>query len=529
MNKRNIFVFLVCVLLTSSCKKFLEEYSRDLKYSETTDDLNKLMIGEAFLPNYNVTVYSQSTVTSLNDPQGLLAPWLHVMDDDSELSLADYVEPYEQTPRQMLGGFHNWAHNPNVNILNQTWEESFWRKVYKRVGALNAIIFQGENLASKNPEDLTLKRIRGEAFFMRAYYYFILQNIYGSPYRASTAASDLGVPLKVSEKIQDEYFSRNSNEAVYKQVIADLEQAARLLEGYNPSTKVRVGIAAVKALQSRVYLYTEQYDKVLEITNNYDNLGYSLIDLNTYAANTNFTYRNSTESIFTMGPNSVPAVFLTDSTGTFGGADNRASSFKVSNGLAETYTTDDMRRTAFFRRAAKSRAWLPGKYRTFQTPNDPVQVSCIFYFRYAEIFLNRAEALAMRGSDAEAREEIQKLRIKRVKNASVSQLPQANEALVEFIRAERRRELCFEGHRWFDLRRYAVNSKYPLPSSFNIKHPNYNYESQTKTYTPAGNYVLNSFSQDAAAWQVPIPGYAIEFNRGTLSNPVRPIRNVQPN
>lgn len=526
--KKNIFLLLTCVLLMSSCKKFLEEYSRDLKYAETTDDLDRLMIGEAFLPSFSFGVSSQSTITTLNAEPGLLAPWLHVMDDDSELSLADYVEPAEQTPRHMLSGFHNWAQAPNVNILKLSWEETFWRKVYKRIGALNAIIFQAEDLAGKNPEDITLKHIRGEAFFLRAYYYFVLQNIYGSPYRKSTAMTDEGVPLKISEKIQDEYFKRSNNESVYQQIISDLEQAAVFLQGYNPPTKIRVGIAAVKALQSRVYLYTEQYDKALQVSSDYDNLGYSLIDLNQYAENTNFTYRSSTESIFTMGPNSVPAVFLTDSTNTFNGNDNRASSFKVSNGLAEAYTTDDMRRTAFFRRTAKSKAWLPGKYRTFQTYNDPVQVSCIFSFRYAEILLNRAEAFAMSGSDADARAEIQKLRIKRVRNASLAQLPQSNEALVLFIREERRRELCFEGHRWFDLRRYAVNSKYPLPSGFSIKHPNYTYDAQTKTYTPAGNYVLNSFAQDAAAWQVPIPDYAIDFNRGSLTNPIRPIRSVQP-
>lgn len=33
--------------------------------------------------------------------------------------------------------------------------------------------------------------------------------------------------------------------------------------------------------------------------------------------------------------------------------------------------------------------------------------------------------------------------------------------LVDEIRTERRKELCFEGHRWFDLRRYAANAEYP--------------------------------------------------------------------
>lgn len=43
------------------------------------------------------------------------------------------------------------------------------------------------------------------------------------------------------------------------------------------------------------------------------------------------------------------------------------------------------------------------------------------------------------------------------------------EDLVNLIRDERRRELCFEGHRWFDLRRYAVNPKYPL-TDYKIIH-----------------------------------------------------------
>jgi hypothetical protein len=162
------------------------------------------------------------------------------------------------------------------------------------------------------------------------------------------------------------------------------------------------------------------------------------------------------------------------------------------------------------------------------TFNDPNQVSCIFSFRYAEVLLNRAEALAMRGADGEARTELQHLRSKRFRNASLDQLPQSNEALVNFIRAERRRELCFEGQRWFDLRRYAVNSRYPLPSAFTIKHPVYSYDAQSNTHTMVGNYVLKSITEDGAGWQVPIPGYAIEFNRGALTNPVRPVRQIQP-
>lgn len=526
---KNSYILLFClVFIASSCGKFLEEYSRDLTYVETAEDLNKLMIGEAFIPSFSLSISNQSTMSTLGSDVGVVLPWLHVMDDDSESFLVSAVDPNEATPLQILAGFHNWAQAPAVNVLNMSWEDNFWRKVYKRIGALNALIFQAENLTQKTPEDAMLRHLRGEAFFLRAYYYFLLQNIYGTPYRHSTATMDDGVPLKVSEKVEDKYFSRDKNDVVYAQIIADLDQAATLLEGYNPDTKLRVGIAAVRTLQSRVYLFTEQYDKVLEATVDFEKMGYSLQDLNQHDAGTNFTSRTSSETIFTMGPNTVPAVFLSDSVGRWNGDDNRASSFKVANNLVEAYQLDDLRREAFFRQTPKSRSWLPGKYRTFTTYNDVAQVSCTFSFRYAEVLLNRAEALAMTGADALAREELQKLRLKRVRNASISQLPASNEALVDFVRAERRRELCFEGHRWFDLRRYAVNTKYPLPASFTIKHPTYTYDPQTNTHNPVGNYVLNSFGQDAASWQVPIPNYAIEYNRGALTNPVRTVRTIQP-
>ncbi|QDW27719.1 RagB/SusD family nutrient uptake outer membrane protein [Pedobacter sp. KBS0701] len=524
-----LLTLLACLLLLSSCSKFLEEYSTDQKYLETTDDLNKVMIGEAFMNNvYSLSIYNPATMGSISSETDLSTPWLHVMDDDSEAFVLGAADRDQATPLYMLSGFHNWGQNPTVNILGFSWTDVMWKKIYKRIGAINALIFQASEIAAKNQADANLQHLRGEAYFLRAYYYFLLQNIYGSPYRKATASTDEGVPLKISEKVEDIYFKRNNNETVYKQIEADLNQAADYLQGYNPTNKIRVGIAAVKCLQSRIYLFTEQYDKVLQVTNGYENMGYSIIDLKRYVANSNFTYRSSTETIFTMGTNAVPAVFLNDSLSSYAPVNRLASGFKASDDLIQNFSTNDLRLNAFFMLSAKSKAFLPAKWRTWRTYNDPEQVSCIFSFRLPEMLLNRAEAQAILGADGEAWSEIQKLQAMRFSNNSGSQQPASNLTLVEFIRNERRRELCFEGHRWFDLRRYAVNSKYPLGTDFKIKHPTYNYDAQSNSYTRAGYYVLNSIAQDQASWQVPIPNYAIEFNRGLLTNPIRSVRNIQP-
>ncbi|WP_262712431.1 RagB/SusD family nutrient uptake outer membrane protein [Arachidicoccus ginsenosidivorans] len=71
-------------------------------------------------------------------------------------------------------------------------------------------------------------------------------------------------------------------------------------------------------------------------------------------------------------------------------------------------------------------------------------------FRLAEIYLNYAEASAELGNTADALKYVNLIR----KRADMPDLTAAN--LVDKIRQERRIELCFEGHRYFDLRRWNL-------------------------------------------------------------------------
>ena len=157
--------------------------------------------------------------------------------------------------------------------------------------------------------------------------------------------------------------------------------------------------------------------------------------------------------------------------------------------------------------------------------NDNDEIGMDFLIRLPEVILNKAEALAMLTRDGDAKTELEKLRSKRF--AAAPSVTETGEALIDFIRDERRRELCFEGHRWFDLRRYAVNSIHPLPDNFTIRHRNNAYEANSRTWYENGYYELNAYTQDRAAWMIPIPNYAIEFNRGELQNEIRPNRELQ--
>ncbi len=85
---------------------------------------------------------------------------------------------------------------------------------------------------------------------------------------------------------------------------------------------------------------------------------------------------------------------------------------------------------------------------------NSVQVACPI-FRYAEILLNAAEALNEAGRTSEAYDYVDQVRA-RVNMPSLRSRGLDQSALRERIRNERRIELCFEDHRFFDERRWKL-------------------------------------------------------------------------
>lgn len=74
-------------------------------------------------------------------------------------------------------------------------------------------------------------------------------------------------------------------------------------------------------------------------------------------------------------------------------------------------------------------------------------------FRYAEILLNYAEAAFALGKNSDALNALNQVR----KRAGITLLKDID---IEYIRNERRVELAFEGHRYWDLRRWRIAEDY---------------------------------------------------------------------
>lgn len=98
--------------------------------------------------------------------------------------------------------------------------------------------------------------------------------------------------------------------------------------------------------------------------------------------------------------------------------------------------------------------------------------------------------------------------------------------LVDEIRLERRRELCLEGHRWFDLRRYMVNELYPYEKTLtnNYLEVTLNYTTFEVEVIASGLYELPPHDP---AWTLPIPRSELDANFGMQDNVRGPRESIE--
>lgn len=501
------YIVLAGLFLTGlyGCGDFLEEDSKENTYATTCADLNELLVGDGYM---NHCVLEENWSFSVKSKTDAYFPWLQVMDDDvEEIVVGEYDE---SSSIYQLRSFYNWEGDP-FNLDGTLYTDPTWGRLYKHIGVLNVILDKVEEFTDE-PE-ATRNAVKGQAHFLRGAYYYLLVNLYAKPYDPVTAETDLGVPVKLTAPVVDENFVRDPVADVYEQVVADLEEAIRLLEGYQPKTKRRVTQTAAKLFLSRVYCYMGQWDKVPALCEEVLKDGnYALKDLTT-TKDTSWIDINSSEVLFSQGSYSINRVFFGD----YAGNRKGLSSYRISDELVGLFAENDARRDLFFKQvdAGTLSCYVPRK-----TTADPVEqeyqfVSDCFCLRLSEAYLNLAEASAMTdGGEGRAQSILAELMGKRMTDAEA--VTATGEALVKAIREERRRELCFEGHRWFDLRRYAVSPKFP--ETKNIKHVSYDYSYGDNT-TPGiekGYYMLPAYPD--GGWVMPIPSEEIEQTDGAIVN-----------
>lgn len=118
--------------------------------------------------------------------------------------------------------------------------------------------------------DALKSQYMGEAYFMRAFYYFHMVNIWGPiPYNIEPVSSINTAPERISE------------EKVYSNILSDLDNSIKAFEtaNYRIKSEGRANYWAARALKARVLLYAASWLGQSSITTNADYSGKNLYDL----------------------------------------------------------------------------------------------------------------------------------------------------------------------------------------------------------------------------------------------------------
>ncbi|MBE5033406.1 RagB/SusD family nutrient uptake outer membrane protein [Gallalistipes aquisgranensis] len=528
-NHKKYWIAGVALLVFSSCGDFLSKNATNQVFVTSIEDVNELILGEGYM---DATRPSRSATLSATHVQGIaIGGWIHVMDDDSKengwmsarLSYNYWISG--------LGPFHGWQMDPFIGSTPPfvPYDDRCWSRLYDFINSMNVIIFElDENYAGER----RYPALKGEALFLRALYYYYLVNVYAVPYRVSSASTDPGVPIKLSEMVEDKNYSRNSVASVYETIVTDLKEAVRLLDGVTQESIYRPNQTAARLLLSRVYLYMSKYAECVEQCDEILRAGgYSLLDYTTLGAEDDRISFDSPETIFSNGQYRIETIFRSKSVKTGGTSTGsypqmgNGFNFKASDALIAAFDQENDTRFGIFEkidRSSLSQHPVIGYYPTFKCYDNtkrPISDCCLF--RWPEVLLNKAEALALQGgsdNESEAASTISSLRAKRFVASYNSTVTATGDDLIRLIRDERRRELCFEGHRWFDLRRYAVNERLPYDEPI---HHAYDREPENAVDgIPEGYYILPRFSEseNGGNWVFSIPQSEILINNGALKD-----------
>ena len=487
--KKFIYTIIGIVLLSlSSCSDFLEPKSQSEYVPKDANALQEMLIGSAY-PQHK----------SGNNLLGFLS----FLDDDVQFHKTGY-----EFDSNSLGYVESkkavFTWQPDMFFImekNSPVVYNIWEGYYKFILGANAAL---DYIGDVNGTEAEKNYVIAQALGLRAFYYFMLVNHFGAPYNYDKQAA--GVPLKLTSNLlpeEDLLMTRNSVEEVYNQIIEDLSEAERLFltlskdKQYEPN--YLISLPMIQLLKSRVFLYMENWkDAAIYADKVINEWSFSLINLNNLPSTStaepyyNFTSLKSSEVIWLYGNVSDLTEFNNETVsreeedpdypGWGINITYYRKAFTASDDLLESFKDGDLRKEKYIAKEYNriNNSFYPdyyssfGKYQLSAMGEPNGSENFALSFRLSEAYLNLAEAAAYNNEESKALSAMRTLLENRYEPEKlVVPAGLTGETLKNFIKAERRKELCFEGQRWFDLRRYGM--------------PQITHEWEGKTYTLKSN------------------------------------------
>ncbi|WP_163408529.1 RagB/SusD family nutrient uptake outer membrane protein [Flavobacterium ajazii] len=445
---KTILAILLIFITATSCDDYLDLRPEDgivrEEFWKTKEDIQAAVIG----------IYS----SLLKRP-----PAAQIPTGGTDYNISEYLFMFGEIRGDMIApGGNITADQRDIttsNILSSN-DLTSWAAFYRVINYCNTVIELAPAVINNDPTltQQQLNNFLSEALAIRAYMYFTLARTFKD------------VPIKLTATLSDKdnfQIAKSSQNDVFAQVIKDLtlaEEYAVTDYGNVASNKGRITVYTINAMQADVYLWMDKYTEALTAANKVIDSGkFELIEGNSSWFNRVFALGNTTESIFefqytTQNLNPFYDMFF-----------QRPEFIAAPHVLEDVFGVDFSNANNRDVRGERC-ALIPGTNEIYKfigrntEERKALQESDThwFVYRYADVLLLKAEALAELGKGDEALPIIDEIRTKRKAISLTAQnVNTSNKSeVIDYILAERAREFAFEGKRWFDVLRNARRNNY---------------------------------------------------------------------
>lgn len=415
MKKINLSILILMLAFTYSCNDALD------------------ILPENSIPEENAFVSVPDLVLGMN---AVFANYTPEANLDFSSILTDDTKVGEDNGGQRINE-HNFVLTANTFRATQIWTGN-----YALINSINRLISAAGGITPQNAaEQATYDNILGECYALRAIAHLDLLAFYSQDYNAATES----VPY-IDYVVILEQPARNTVGEVLTGIKSDLTTA----EGFISPTisdVTRITRDFLTAVRARMALYEGDNTTAMTLSQQLIN-SYPLADQAQYVAM--FDDTDNTEVIFKADrvvgdPLAGGTWMFTNSGGSF---------IEVSNELVSIIPAGDVRNTTTWTNLdANFEADTQERVNKYPGSGGNRYLNDIKVFRSSEMVLINAEAKARTSDFSGAATMIQTLRSART--GTTAPLPvyaNINEAITDIL-FERRLELCFEGHRFIDIKR----------------------------------------------------------------------------
>lgn len=315
------------------------------------------------------------------------------------------------------------------------WTRAYWHILWTNLA------LEGVASLPAGVQDDRADVTRGMALFHRAFNYYSLAQLYCKPYNEATAATDLGLPLRLSADVAMQV-ERTPLARTYDQILSDLKAAELLLPDF-ATTTFRPSKWAVYAMLARVYLQMENYQEALNYATLCLSLKNELIDFNQLDLTADYPF-----PVYGDGNPEVIYTCIAEDNATM-----TRLLYNADTNLLAGYGEGDLRLQAYFQTNVLGLTKFNGSY--YGTRN---------YFTglaIDEVYLISTESKARTNDAAGALADLNALRANRIDESVYVDLELSDpQAILDLVILERRKELVMRGTRWEDIRRLNKSPRY---------------------------------------------------------------------